>query len=419
MIFTIFLVVLIVLILLFNYRKSRENFETCIMKNYIGDNITTPITVIKTEPKIFNFQDDNIYINPDIVYTLAELEDVLTQITTVLPKNKYSEIPGFKYDYFKGVTYQILEKSNYEPLINKLYTQLSSKIIAEAYHRKPKYCNAVTPCNMELVDYRIVRMAKSNNGNKMIEGQLIIGIMNKVNRMIFNFVISDEDGFSIHNLKLYGYQPISVLENQEKNHLYEEKFLNIYSNPLINKYGVDKGYYYNSEGIDILIHDKAQNDILKSRNSGVLSNEYNFVGDEYRCYGKKAINKNTCETLYDIGGNRLPSVGIWDRECKQDTECPFYKSNKNYPNNFGGCINGRCQMPIGIDQVSPMKYNNLGNALCYNCLDGNTRGYNCCIDQRDKNIYPKLLSPDYKFENDQDIRIKYSEDIKKRGLNTL
>ena len=35
--------------------------------------------------------------------------------------------------------------------------------------------------------------------------------------------------------------------------------------------------------------------------------------------------------------------------CK-DSECPFYKSNKNYENTFGDCINGYCEVPIGLNK---------------------------------------------------------------------
>ena len=37
----------------------------------------------------------------------------------------------------------------------------------------------------------------------------------------------------------------------------------------------------------------------------------------------------------------------WDKPCLRNEDCPFYKKNMNYPNNFGQCINGFCEMPLG------------------------------------------------------------------------
>ena len=30
--------------------------------------------------------------------------------------------------------------------------------------------------------------------------------------------------------------------------------------------------------------------------------------------------------------------GVWDRECKSDSECSYYKANKNYDNTYGKCL---------------------------------------------------------------------------------
>ena len=118
------------------------------------------------------------------------------------------------------------------------------------------------------------------------------------------------------------------------------------------------------------------------------------------------MNKNMCESPLDAFG-KLKPVGIFDKPCKKNEECPFYKANKNYDNNFGKCINGKCELPVNMDHIGYHYYqtNQNSNPLCYNC---NSKKFNllnnepndCCIDQFDKKKYPFLKSPDYAFKND-------------------
>ena len=117
-----------------------------------------------------------------------------------------------------------------------------------------------------------------------------------------------------------------------------------------------------------------------------------------------AMTKNECEAVYDPAGNPFKVVGVWDKECRKNEDCPFYKANKNYPNDYGGCIRGQCQMPKGIMQISPTKYRNEKDALCFGCKDG---GLKCYEEQKDINKYPNLKSPDYKFGGDELLRQQY------------
>jgi hypothetical protein len=48
--------------------------------------------------------------------------------------------------------------------------------------------------------------------------------------------------------------------------------------------------------------------------------------------------------------------------------------------------------------------------------DDGTLGF-CCEDQNDKSKYPQLITPDYAFDGDQDTRIKYSDELRLKGLN--
>ena len=110
-----------------------------------------------------------------------------------------------------------------------------------------------------------------------------------------------------------------------------------------------------------------------------------------------------CEAIYDSKGKLNEKIGVWDRPCTKNTDCLFYKKNKNYPNEFGKCINGKCEMPIGSIQISPRKIKTIDTVICNNCISG----INCCNDQKDRKKYPNIKSPDYRFKGDEELRKKY------------
>ena len=136
---------------------------------------------------------------------------------------------------------------------------------------------------------------------------------------------------------------------------------------------------------------------------------------EYACFGSfnvDAKNKFDC----------INAAGVWDRPVRDDTECPYYMSNSNYPNVFGGKKGYSCDVPLGVKLVgysSPSadpKY----APLCYNCKDKLTgRGTlgRCCEDQKDKQKYPKLETPDYAFSSDTKQRSMYKNLFEYRGLS--
>ena len=125
-------------------------------------------------------------------------------------------------------------------------------------------------------------------------------------------------------------------------------------------------------------------------------------GGFYGCYGNGEItSKFECDSYYNIDGTPKQYYSLWDKRCEADIECPYYKSNSNYINNRGGCINGGfCEFPVGVKRLGFTKYTdtNLNKPLCYNCEDDVNGGI------------PK--KPDYVFEND-------FEERKNNNLNTI
>ena len=126
-------------------------------------------------------------------------------------------------------------------------------------------------------------------------------------------------------------------------------------------------------------------------------------GGHYGCYGNNNIaNKFECDSYYNIDGTPKKYYSLWDKKCDTDIECPYYKSNKNYPNNRGGCINnGFCEFPVGVKRLGFNKYIDTGlhKPLCYNC-DNETVGNNKPVDyvfeddfrEREKNNLNTIIS---------------------------
>lgn len=101
------------------------------------------------------------------------------------------------------------------------------------------------------------------------------------------------------------------------------------------------------------------------RDPEVVDTRYNCVGD------KNLLNKPMCNSPTDPFGNPKKQLTIWDRMCENDLECPFYNKNKLYQRNRGGCINGHCEMPVGIKKIGYRKYYDKGifRPFCHNGSD--------------------------------------------------
>jgi len=138
------------------------------------------------------------------------------------------------------------------------------------------------------------------------------------------------------------------------------------------------------------------------------SKDNNSSKVKYGCYGNEKINnKFACDSLYNYDGTQKNYFSKWDKKCSTNDDCPYYKSNKNYPNERGGCKNGYCEFPVGIQRIGFTKYvdHNVNSPLCYDCID--TTDYNCCSTIKKPND-----NKDYVFEND-------FKDRKKYNLNTI
>ena len=132
---------------------------------------------------------------------------------------------------------------------------------------------------------------------------------------------------------------------------------------------------------------------------------------QFKCFGKIEFTKKECTSETDLIGNRV-TPGVWDRRCVADEDCPFFKANKNYPNTFGKCVAGFCDLPTGLDRIGYRQYDKNTLPLCYNCIDektGKKKKDYCCDKQH---------NPDYVFKNDVKQRNVYRKQLSEKGLST-
>jgi hypothetical protein len=135
----------------------------------------------------------------------------------------------------------------------------------------------------------------------------------------------------------------------------------------------------------------------------------------YRCFGANGETQQKCEER----------DGYWDKPVVADAECPFYQANKNYVNVLGGVHpEGQyCQLPLGMKSVG-YRFHSADPAhkpLCYNCRIGKDGSPNsigpCCDEQRNKELYPNLVTPDYAFPGDGLERGQQWRELGDRGLH--
>lgn len=101
--------------------------------------------------------------------------------------------------------------------------------------------------------------------------------------------------------------------------------------------------------------------------------------DSYHCIPDNSYKtQESCENTVDVVG--IPKeFMLWDRMCKNNTDCPFFDEAKSYR---GGCTNGFCEMPVGVSRVGYTRYIQGDNSFpyCHQCK--NFSSSNCCSMQK-------------------------------------
>lgn len=146
------------------------------------------------------------------------------------------------------------------------------------------------------------------------------------------------------------------------------------------------------------------------------------ISAPYKCFAVNQVGQsvelaeitNPIECQSFLPG--IGSVGVWDKPCTDDSDCPFFGKNQNYMNQLGGCdkMSGTCQMPIGVARVGYRYYSKETEPECHNCPSSYVDD-KCCKSQA---ADPKLRGPDLKYMDDEQLRQAFPavDQLSKLGL---
>jgi hypothetical protein len=402
----ILIISLLMLIIFYLILKKKENFTNCHIQNYETKKKFTPIGIQNSAIDLGNYSNLQ-------VLSLKNLKNKLKIFNVIKTNIKYNELNGLQYNYYK------IKGNKINPFV-KIVKQFLHffKDNLENIVSDKKICQGINPCKVNILKYVILKLSIKED-KKLINGQFLFKFKNRSFQYLIHFIISNENGLSIHKLKAIDMHIDNNTKNLDNSTQFFSKNAEIYSRPFMSKYNAHNTYLYSSNEQKILVQKMKDKKKIKTKKPP-------FDPFAPRCYGKDTDNKLDCEkeyevtTITDLTGKKIKKikkmdvVGIWDKPCKTNSECPFYKKNKNYPNNFGKCKGNRyCEFPIGVTELSPHFYTNEKSVICYNCK----KGINCCKEQENnRSKYKKLNSPDYFFKGDKVKRIKYYNMLKKKGL---
>ena len=338
--------------------------------------------VRKNSSKYIDTEIDNIALK---IYTPFDIQNI----------NKTTWVDNFNWDP-SYVLYQKYTESSFKE-VNKfnmkflnLFNVFWFKFIDNYIKKK-----VIIAKTFFILKYRVVNVYKYK-GDRIFEIVL---------------VITRDDGFLAFEFFLQGYKNklhIKYISNYILDQVLLRKSLNKYNDT-----------YYNLNPLwanDTTIPSSAVNSILKGekekarKTMDILDNTnvcftYDKDSTSPISIPIYAVNRNDCEDKYSIIGYKKPS-GVWDSPCSKDEDCPFYKQNKNYKNEYGKCVRGKCELPLNMENLGYHYYINEKTVrpLCYNCNTTkwlpNTNLDFCCEEQNDKKKYPHLDGPDYAFAND-------------------
>jgi hypothetical protein len=285
----------------------------------------------------------------------------------------------------------------------------------------------------------LVLKHKDNSGNlTRYHIDIIFSRQNKTHKFAVNTIIitnKETNTFIINDLQLIGIPLFNIIEKKENNQGIDIGNTKINSLELANNISLENP----TKMLDKLFDNDATNvDVQQELQKYKKTQKDEENRKKYRCFhpkGKDGELPFQWELECTSYHNDIKDYGIWDGPCQKDKDCPFYKANKNYPNNFGRCIDGLCQLPMGLERIGFTKYNNLTKPMCYNCnnisneeineesdeelYNGNTlNNLQCCQRQENmiKNGLSKIKSPDYMFENDSIIRKQNQTFLKEKDL---
>lgn len=189
---------------------------------------------------------------------------------------------------------------------------------------------------------------------------------------------------------------------------------------------VDKYYAFNDvDYIQYIDKPEQRLNFTEEQITEIVKEQHNVAEQSAKTQCKRITSENDLDegTVIDVT-NKIDCLiegGVWDAPCVTNSDCPFYKANKNYPNEFGGCDpeTGNCQIPSGLTKVGYRMFAKPEDMRLYNCTHGKcgekTSG-TCINDQIEKTKRGEMKSPDYIFLGDTPVRKKFADLLMSQDL---
>jgi len=364
-------------------------------------------------------------------------KELLNQTNGIMPKIKYNKftpnrVPSL--DKFKTLVLDKIEKSNIQgifreisnpttsiwekPKFNKIPLNKFNNILSYhkqkldneffSYIRNNKMsgirCPELIDCRTTIIKPGIIKIFESDDWYKFyfIYSYYIKNKILAYTLFSTTYINKKTNDIKINTIKIAGIIPeqdINLNSGYSKTNL--DKHINIYNNYPFTPYRTNKGYLRSDNYKNIIASEEEQQDFLDKRKKDEFSYKHRSF-----CIGGKGNTKETCESsITSSGDNKIP--GTWDSPCLDNYDCPFYKKNKNYDNERGGCKNELCEMPLNIVQLGPKTYEKNYKPFCHNCPENNPT---CCDTQTN------FKSPDYAFKDDKKDRIKHENKLSEQKL---
>lgn len=332
-------------------------------------------------------------------------------------------------DFIKNKTFDISTKDF--NLVNEQYDLKNNEreLVAEQskklINRNPffvqKLVELISKQSKKFIDKRILFF--KNKNKLLLQNGNMTPIQNNNNYELIEFQIKDQKELSNENLMSYDiflqikrpmcstyYEFEAVFDVFENRYLKIHDIKNLEKKNLIELKNFDD---LNSIDINCFNCEKTTLD-LNDFNNYMKKKEFQRL-NQINKNNLKCSTKNTNDPLicaskeYLFGSNKVMNAGkMYKHQCTKNIECPFYKSNKLYPNNRGGCVDGYCEFPIGIKPETAFEYDSNSNAVCHSRSD---RKENCSQQKLDK----MLPSLDYAFKNDFNERLIHIKDLEKHN----
>ena len=404
-----------------------------LLKHFQGQNISFTFDPNKIEKKSHILESEKIIqlksgainnTNLELFYRL-KLELISALNNLVIRKSYY--VPYHQYQFFKIINSNLISNTSIPTPTTTENAFVDNYVFTITIAREFKFQQFVLYWDIDLIKNSTINYTARINKLELIGMPIPKTIEFHENRKTTD-----------KNLSGASNDILNVITEKERQDADDIRKLDIYKDQVSDSASFDvqpvgNGKIFQSPEIkfiditersdmDPVIFDaNSQNMIIEDK---IMNQSRDQQFKNHRCYGlvngisKELIEYNDNPTFCKSYHPEISQNGIWDAPCQVNTDCPFYQSNKNYPNEFGKCDkkSGKCEMPLGVIPIGFTKYGKL-EPKCYNCgMDSSDN--RCCKEQYNiiQNGTSKLLSPDYIFVNDELFRRQFSSDLEKKGL---